>query len=116
MTRWQRWLLDVLYVGVESVPWFMAISIMATAAERMYLRDVAGVLQVQIALGEIENPVRGTALIIELLRDSTDSLAGPGFLIVLLTGLGGFGLLRAVRAAKLNGMLGAMVVLVASVL
>ena len=44
MTRWQRWLLDVLYVGVESVPWFMAIAVMATAAERTYLRDVAGAL------------------------------------------------------------------------
>ncbi|MBT5772988.1 MAG: DUF4129 domain-containing protein [Dehalococcoidia bacterium] len=116
MTRWQRWLLDLLYVGVESVPWFMAIAVMATAAERTYLRDVAGALQVQIALGEIENPVRGTALVAELLRDSTDALAGPGFLIVLLTGLGGFGLMRAVQTAKLNGALGAVVVLVASVL
>ncbi len=116
MTRWQRWLLDVLYVGVESVPWFMAIAVMATAAERTYLRDVAGALQVQIALGEIDNPVRGTALVAELLRDSTHALAGPGFLIVLLTGLGGFGLIRAVQTAKLSGALGAVVVLVASVL
>ena len=70
----------------------------------------------QIALGEIDNPVRGTALVAELLRDSTHALAGPGFLIVLLTGLGGFGLIRAVQTAKLSGALGAVVVLVASVL
>jgi hypothetical protein len=116
MTRWQRWLLDVLYVGVESVPWYMTIVVMATAAERTYLREVALALQVQIELGEIENPVRGTALVAELLRDSTDALAGPGFLIVLLTGLGGFGLMRAVQTAKLSGALGAVVVLVASML
>lgn len=116
MTRWQRWLLDVLYVGVESVPWYMTIVVMATAAERTYLREVALALQVQIELSEIENPVRGTALVAELLRDSTDALAGPGFLIVLLTGLGGFGLMRAVQTAKLSGTLGAVVVLVASML
>lgn len=116
MTRWQRWLLDFLYVGVESVPWFMAITVMATAGERTYLRDVAAALQVQVALGEIENPARATALVGELLRDSVEAASGPGFLLVLLTGLGGFWLMRAIQAAKLSGALGAVVVLVASVL
>jgi uncharacterized protein DUF4129 len=116
MTRWQRWVLDLLYVGVESVPWFMLITIMATAGERTYLRDVASGLQIQIALGEIENPVRATALAAELLRDSAEAASGPGFLIVLLAGLGGFWLMRAVQAAKLSGAFGAIVVLVASVI
>lgn len=116
MTRWQRWVLDLLYVGVESVPWFMLITIMATAGERTYLRDVASGLEVQIALGEIENPARATALVAELMRDSAEAASGPGFLVVLLAGMGGFWLLRAVQAFKLSGAFGAIVVLLASVI
>jgi len=85
MTRWQRWVLDILYVGVES-------------------------------LGEIENPARATAVAAELLQTSTEAASGPGFLIVLLAGLGGFLLIRAVQFANLKGTLGAIVVLVASVI
>ena len=50
MIRWQRWLLDLLYVGVESVPWFMALTVMTTVSERAYLREVGGSLKAQIAL------------------------------------------------------------------
>ena len=116
MTRWQRWLLDLLYVGVESVPWFMAITVMATASERTYLREVGGALKVQIALGNIENPARAGAVAADLLRESAEAASGPGFVMVLLTGLGGFWLMRAVRTARLSGALGAVVVLLASVL
>jgi hypothetical protein len=116
MTHWQRWLLDLLYVGVESVPWFMAITLMATVGERTYLQDVVASLNLEIALGNMENPARAGAVTAALLRKSTEVASGPGFLLVLLTGLGGFGLMRAVQTVRLSGALGAMVVLLASML
>ena len=116
MTRWQRSLLDLLYIAVESVPWFMAITLVATVGEQTYLGDLSAVLETEIALNLVERPVRAAALAGELRQASTEAIAGPPLWLVALTALGGFGLIRAVRSTGLSGALGAAVVFLASLL
>jgi hypothetical protein len=115
MTRWQRNLLDVLYIAMESIPWFAAITVLATIGERGYLTELSRALRSRIAADFLENPERARAVAESLAERAESATAGPALWAVALTAFGGFWLMRAMIQIKLTGPAGAGALVLASV-
>lgn len=115
MTTWQRNLLDVTYVAMESIPWFAAITVIATIGERGYLGELARRLRFEISGQFFENPERATAVADSLAEQSLSATAGPSLLVVALAAFGGFWLMRGLTQLRLGGPVGAMALVLATV-
>ena len=115
MTRWQRNLLDVLFVMMEAIPWFAAITTVATIGERGYLAELSRELRLQISVLPLSDPDRANEVSRLLLEQSESATAGPALWAVLLAGFGGFWLMRSLNQLRLGGALGAIALVLASV-
>lgn len=115
MTRWQRNLLDALYISMESIAWFAAITSIATIGERGYLSELSRELQSQIASNQLEGTERAEAVIQSLAERADTATAGPSLWIVALAGFAGFWLMRGVLQLRLGGPIGAVGLVLASV-
>ena len=78
MTRWQRNLLDVLYISMESIPWFVAITFMAAISERGFLRELARELRYEASTELFQDPERVISVADALLRQAGTATSGPG--------------------------------------
>ena len=115
MTRWQRNLLDALYVAMEAIPWFAAITVIATIGERGYLTALARELRFRNN-GEFFTDAERATEVTQLLMERADSAtSGPALWVVALAGFGAFWLMRAMLQLRLAGSLGAAVLVIASV-
>ena len=115
MTRWQRNLLDVVYVAMESIPWFVAIAVFATIGERGYLSELARELRLTAAEEFVREPERAVAVAASLLEQAEVATAGPALWAVAVAGFGGFWVMRAVIQLRLSGPMGAVALVLASV-
>jgi hypothetical protein len=115
MTRWQRNLLDVLYISMESIPWFVAITFMATISERGFLRELARELRYEASTELFQDPERVISVADALLRQAETATSGPGLWVVALTAFGGFWLMRTLTELRLGGAFGAVALVLASV-
>lgn len=115
MTRWQRNLLDVLYIGMESLPWFVAITVLATIGERGYLRQLARELSFRVNTDFSDDPDRARAVVATLTEQSEVATSGPALWAILLAAFGGFWLMRTLLQLRLGGPAGAGALVLASV-
>ena len=115
MTNWQRNLLDVLYIAMESIPWFTAITVIATIGERGFLGDLARQLRSQIAADFFQDPNEATAVADALAAQALVATAGPGLWVVALAAFGGFWLMRSLIQLRLSGPAGAAALVLATV-
>lgn len=115
MTRWQRNLLDVLYVVMESIPWFAAITVLATIGERGYLTELSRELRSRVAADFLDNPERARVVAEALADRAETATAGPALWAVALAAFGGFWLMRAMLQLRLTGAVGAGALVLASV-
>lgn len=115
MTQWQRNLLDALYVVMESIAWFAAITSIATIGERGYLSELGRELRFQIGSAQVEQPERAQAVATLLTEQAQTATAGPALWAMALAAFGGFWLMRAFLQLGLGGPLGAAALVLASV-
>lgn len=115
MTRWQRNLLDALYVVMESIPWFAAITVLATIGERGYLNELSRELRFRISQDFADDPERALAVVESLAGSAETATAGPPLWVVALAAFGGFWLMRALLQVGLSGPVGAVALVLASV-
>ncbi|MDA0352230.1 MAG: DUF4129 domain-containing protein [Chloroflexi bacterium] len=116
MTNWQRNLLDTLYVAMETIAWFVAITVVATIGERGYLRQLSRELSFRNAAGDFSDPDRAREVVQLLASRAESATAGPSIWVVMLAGFGGFWLMRGLVQLKLGGTLGAIALVLASVI
>ncbi|MPZ99606.1 MAG: DUF4129 domain-containing protein [Dehalococcoidia bacterium] len=109
MRRSQQTALDFLFVVTEVIPWFAAVRLAATATERSFLRDVADRLQGEVAT------VDARQTLLDVREASESVVSGPSLLLVLVAALGAFALMRWMQRARLGGALGAVTLLLASI-
>lgn len=115
MTRWQRNLLDVLYVLMESIPWFAMITAIATVGEQGYLGELSRELRFAAASNNLVDPDQARVVADAILEQSQTAAAGPALWAVAGAAFGGFWLMRGMVQLRLSGALGAIVLLLASV-
>lgn len=115
MTRWQRNLLDVLYIAMESIPWFVAVVVLATIGERGYLTELSRELTFSISSEFANNPERARAVAEAIGDQAATATSGPALWAVLLSAAGGFWLMRAMLQLHLGGPIGAVGLVLASV-
>jgi len=108
-SRWQQPLVDQLYVIAEAIPWFMVIALIASWGERDFLTQVAD----RIAT-EVGRSPQSVSVQQEVARAADTVITGPPVLVVLVTALAAFGLMRAFTKARLSGPLGAAAMLLLS--
>lgn len=112
---WRTDLLDVLYVGVESITWFMLLRVLTTVAERAFL----GALADRVRAERNGNEFFDAASIdraVAVIEAAHAAVHGPSWPLVALTAFGGFYLIRLMTRMGLAGALGASVLLFATVL
>tara|TARA_Y100000588_G_scaffold350251_2_gene401275 strand:+ start:3037 stop:4584 length:1548 start_codon:yes stop_codon:yes gene_type:complete len=113
--RWQRNLLSLLYIAMESLPWFVALSLLATIGERGHLAELARELRFFPAEDFTQGADHQAAVIEVLWKQSEVVTAGPQLWAIAAAGLGGFWLMSYLRDMQWGGMWGAIVLLVVSV-
>ena len=112
---WRTDLLDVLFVCVESITWFLLIRVFATQAERGFLVSLAD----RVRLASATNEVGGRAGIersLAAIEAAQQISYGPSFPLVVIAAFGGFFLIRGIMQLGLSGASGALVLLFASIL
>ncbi len=109
--RWQQHITDYLYVITESIAWFMPIALIATWAERDFLTQLAARIVTLQQTGAQERLV-----LADVEAASLHVISGPSALLVVLTGVIAFALMRAFSRAHVQGGFAALSMLVASVL
>lgn len=100
---------------MESLPWFVALSLLATIGERGHLAEMARELRFFPAEDFAQGADHQAAVIEVLWEQSEVVTAGPQLWAVAAAGLGGFWLMRYLRDMQLGGVWGAIVLLVVSV-
>jgi hypothetical protein len=116
MSRWQRSSLDFLFVAVEAIPWYLAITLVATIGERGFLRQLAREIEFAAGTDQLVDPDRAVAVAAQLRQAAESATSGAPFWIVLLAAFGGFWLIRALLSLRLGGGVGAIALVLASVL
>ena len=114
MTRWQRNLLDVLYIAMETLPWFVTIVVVATVGERGFLNELARVVRFSAGSQNFGDPERVEAVIASLQQQAEVATSGPALWAVALAAFGGFWLMRSLLQLKLGGAVGAVALVLAS--
>lgn len=112
---WRMDLLDALYVGVESVTWFMLLRVLTTLAERGFLDSLAERARLVNSANEVADraSVERALVAIEAARQAVH---GPAWPLAALAAFGGFFLIRGMTRLGLDGAAGALVLLFATVL
>lgn len=112
---WRTDLLDALYVGVESVTWFMLLRVLTTLGERSFLESLAERVRLANAAAEVADraTIERALVAIETARLATH---GPSWPLVALAAFGGFLLIRGTTRMGLDGAAGALVLLFSTVL
>ena len=98
-------IVDALFIATEAIVWYVMLHVLTTAMQQSYLSQVEG---------RLGSP-RGGADILSIVHTASNAEYGPSLLIVLATAFGGFALMRGLTYAGLDGALGAIVLLAASV-
>ena len=98
-------IVDALFIATEAIVWYVMLHVLTTAMQQSYLSQVEGRL----------GSTRGGADIVSIVHTASNAEYGPSLLIVLATAFGGFALMRGLTYAGLDGALGAIVLLAASV-
>lgn len=114
MTRWQRNLLDVLYISMETIPWFVAIVVIATIGERGFLNELSRTIRFSAGSQDLGDPERVAAVVDSLAQQAEVATSGPGLWAVALAAFGGFWLMRSMNQLRLSGAVGAIALVVAS--
>lgn len=112
---WRSDLLDALYVGVESLTWFMLLRVFTTLGERAFLESLAERVRLANAAAEIADraSIERALVAIEVARQASH---GPSWPLVALAAFGGFLLIRGTTRLGLDGAPGALVLLFSTVL
>lgn len=112
---WRGDLLDALYVGVESVTWFMLLRVFTTLGERAFLDSLAERVRMANSAAEIADraSIERALIAIEAARQVAH---GPSWVLVAFAAAGGFLLVRGTTRLGLEGAAGALVLLFATVL
>ncbi len=112
---WRTDLLDALYVGVESVTWFMLLRVLNTLGERSFLESLAERVRLANAAAEVADraTIERALVAIETARLATH---GPSWPLVALAAFGGFLLIRGTTRMGLDGAAGALALLFSTVL
>lgn len=106
---------DVLFIVAESIVWYIMLRVGATAMEQSYLTQIEDRVRQVSSTTDLANSSRVTE-VLGLIEGAFHAEYGPGLLIVLATAFGGFYLMRGLLAAGFDGVLGAVVLLAASVI
>lgn len=112
---WRTDLLDVLFIAVESLTWFMLLRVIATIAERSFLVLLAE----RVRSANSADQVADTASIdraLAAIAAAQEMSSGPSWPLVALAAFGGFFLVRGTTRLGLGGMPGALALLFATVL
>lgn len=112
---WRMDLLDVLYVGVESMTWSMLLTVFTTLAERAFLGSLADRVRSANSANEFADlaSIERALAAIEAARQVSHGASWP---LVALAAFGGFFLVRGMTRLGLDGAVGALVLLFATVL
>ncbi len=114
MTRWQRNLLDVLYISMEAIPWFVAIVVVATIGERGFLTELSRVIRFAAGSQDLGDPDRVAEVVESLSQQAEVATSGPGLWAVALAAFGGFCLMRGLIQLKFGGAFGAIALVITS--
>jgi len=112
---WRTDLLDTLYVGVESVTWFMMLRVLTTLGERSFLESLAERVRLANAAAEVADraTIERALVAIETARLASH---GPSWPLVAIAAFGGFLLIRGTTRIGLDGAAGALMLLFSTVL
>lgn len=112
---WKQRVVDALFLAAESVAWYIIVRVGATALEQVDLLQLEH--RVRLATNAAERADAGRAAEALLVIERALSVEhGPGLLVVLAMAFGGFYLMRVLVSARLDGVLGAAVLVAGSVL
>ena len=114
--RWQQPTLEAFQILTETLLWFVVIAVLATTAERSFLR---GLLEDTLRLTSSELGVQreGAERASEVVAAAINSTqVGPSYPFFVLTAVGGFLLVRTLSRIGITGVFGAIVVLFSSVM
>lgn len=112
---WKQGSLDVLFVAAEALVWYIVSHVMATALEQTQLTQLTERVSLATATAEGANAALAADALAIIERAGTQE-HGPSLFVVLAAAFGGFLLMRALMRLKFEGVLGAIVLLAASVL
>ena len=112
---WRMDLLDVLYVGVESITWFMLLTVLTTLAERAFLDSLADRVRFANSANEIAD-IASIERALATIEAAQQASHGPSWPLVALAAFGGFFLVRGMTRMGLGGSVGALTLLFATVL
>lgn len=111
---WRQNAMDVLFVATEAVAWFLALRVFASMLEQAFFSDLEQRLDSAIRAGQVANPARADA-VLTMVRTAATEPHGPNLLLVLLVAFGAFYFIRQLDRWRLTGALGAIVLLMGSV-
>ena len=112
---WKQRVVDALFLAAESVAWYIVVRVGATALQQTDLNQLG--YRVRLAEGAAEQSDGGrVADALNVIERALLVEHGPGLLLVLATAFGGFYLMRALVSARLDGVLGAAVLVAGSIL
>ena len=111
---WKQTSVDVLFVAAEAIVWFVMARVIATGLEHAYLSQLQERIRLATSAVDVSDATRAADALV-IVQRATALEHGPSLLIVLLTAFGAFALMRALTAAKFEGVLGAVVLLASSV-
>jgi len=112
---WKQDTVDALFVAAEAVAWYIVLRVAATAAEQALLTQMADRLRLALGAAEITDSGRA-AEAVRAIERAVLTEHGPGILVVLAAAFGAFALMRALMHWKIEGALGAVVLIAGSVL
>ena len=106
---------DVFFITAEAIAWYIMLRVGATAMEQSYLTQVEDRVRQISSATELANSSRATE-VLTLIQGAFRTEYGPSLLIVLATAFGAFYLMRGLLVAGFDGVVGAVVLLAASVI
>ncbi|MGE3855689.1 MAG: DUF4129 domain-containing protein [Dehalococcoidia bacterium] len=112
---WKQSSVDALFIAAEAVVWYILAHIAATALEQTYLSQLAERVRLATSAADPADASRAGEALAIIERAATQE-HGPSLLVVLAAAFGGFALMRGLMRLKFDGVLGAVVLLAASVL
>ena len=111
---WRQNTMDGLFVATEAVAWFLALRVFATMLEQTFYADLEERLEAAIRAGQVVDPTRGEA-VNSMVRAAAAEPHGPSLLVVFLVAFAAFYFIRMLDRWRLTGALGAIVLLMGSV-
>jgi hypothetical protein len=112
--RWHREAAVAALVVMEATAWFIALRAFATGVERGAFRTLADEVERDLSAQLERDPERARDALAVATRLGEQAIGGPSWLLVLVTALGAFVLVRAISRLRLPGVLAAGVGVAAS--